>query len=408
MHVVIAGYFGFPRGGAPAARIRNFALGLRECGAQVRVLSMAPMLRDEQSPLHRQLEHDSVPYEKTSLCDLGSSAYRPGMVYSLRRRMRWFIGLYGAAIYTHRRLAQHIRADQCDLLFAYSRSAILVLPLIMLCRRYRIPLVMDISDLTEQFEGLGGSLIPVYWDWRLGAAYLPKQFDVLGVITHGLKDKYIALGCKRVIVTPSIEGWDNLLPVAPNPPRDEFRLVYVGALIDRDAPDLLFAALRRLRERGIPVVLDVIGRFANHAEGRRRAALCRTDPLLRDCINLIGEVDDQDLSMHLRAADGLILMRRDAPTEVYSFPTRLVEYLKHGRPVFVSDVGDIARYLRHGVDSMLLSAHDATQVADVIQSVINQPDRGFQLGIQGRQRGAECFDRRIHAARILETLNVGH
>src|SRR5262249_7532907 len=45
MNVAIVGSFPFPNGSASAARVRNFALGLRECGARVHVISMAPRPR---------------------------------------------------------------------------------------------------------------------------------------------------------------------------------------------------------------------------------------------------------------------------------------------------------------------------------------------------------------------------
>ena len=57
-------------------------------------------------------------------------------------------------------------------------------------------------------------------------------------------------------------------------------------------------------------------------------------------------------------ADGILLTRRDARTEALSFPTRLVEHLRHGRPVFVSDVGDVSHYLRDGQDVVLLDPRD--------------------------------------------------
>ena len=84
-----------------------------------------------------------------------------------------------------------------------------------------------------------------------------------------------------------------------------------------------------------------------------------------------------------------------------SFPTRLVEYLKAGRPVFVSDVGDVRTYLRHGVDAFLLDPTSVEAVAGVLESVILSEDRGYTVGHQGRRTGAALFNREEHARRIL-------
>ncbi len=93
-----------------------------------------------------------------------------------------------------------------------------------------------------------------------------------------------------------------------------------------------------------------------------------------------------------------MLTRRDARAEVLSFPTRLVEYLRVGRPVFVSDVGDVSRYLRDGEDAVLLHPRDPRRVAAAIAAVAVRADRGAALGRRGREAGARAFDRRTHAA----------
>ncbi len=395
MNIVIVGYLTFPTGSASGARMRNFALGFRECGAQVYVLAMAPMLQDPDNPRHTPLNYEGITYERTAWFDLSASR---GAV----SRLRWFLGLYGSVWTTQRRLRNIIQNGQCDFLLSYGRNAVLQWPLVQLCRKHGIPTVLDVTELAEHFRGWGGRLSPLYWDLQLGTRSMPRAFDIVSTITYSLKARYETLGCKQVFVIPSIEGWDNLPPVDPLPSHDHFRLVYVGTLTDRDAPEILLDAMRILQARSAPVCLDVIGRYQHFVEGRNRAARIQADPELRSGVNLVGEVSDEELAKRLRQADGLVLLRRDAPTEIAAFPTRLAEYLRQGRPVFVSDVGDIRVYLQHGQDALLLSPNDPEQVADVIQAVAASPDRGYRLGVQGRIRGAECFNRKFHAQRLLD------
>lgn len=400
MKVIIAGYFGFPSGGAPAARVRNFALGFRECGAEVRVLAMAPMIREPNAPLRTPLFYRDIIYQKTSLIDLGTSLYGSG-TRNFARRLRWFVGLYGAMQYTYHQVAANIDSNHCDLLFVYSRSAVLVYPLVKLCQKYGIPSIMDITELPESFGGFGKKLSPVYWDWQLGSNYMPRDFDIVSTITKGLAAKYTEMGCSQVVVTPSIESWDNLPPVNPLPHHKIFRLVYVGALIDRDAPEVLFEAMRLLGQQNVPVQLNLLGRFREIPDSNRWIHLCETDPNLQKTVKLVGWVSDAELRQHFNQADGFILMRRNAPTEIYSFPTRLVEYLKVGRPVFVSAVGDIADYLQDGKDAIFLSTSDSSQVAQAIADIVINSEKGRAIGHHGRQTGSTIFNRKEHGARIL-------
>ena len=85
-----------------------------------------------------------------------------------------------------------------------------------------------------------------------------------------------------------------------------------------------------------------------------------------------------------------------------SFPTRLVEHLGLGRPVFVSDVGDVSLYLRDGQDAVLLDPHDPKRVAAAIAAIASRSDRGAAIGRNGREAGARAFDRRTHAQHLLD------
>jgi glycosyltransferase involved in cell wall biosynthesis len=150
------------------------------------------------------------------------------------------------------------------------------------------------------------------------------------------------------------------------------------------------------------VALDVIGQYEGTESGRTFVRRCGADPLLRSVVSFWGTLGDAFLEERLGRSDGLILTRRDAPTEVLSFPTRLVEYLRYGRPVFVSNVGDIACYLRDREEVALLHPTDAMRAAGVIAGVAGRPDRGAELGQRGRDAGARAFDRKRHAARLLD------
>jgi glycosyltransferase involved in cell wall biosynthesis len=208
------------------------------------------------------------------------------------------------------------------------------------------------------------------------------------------------MGCRQILVVPSIEAWPSPPPVQPTG-NAEFRLAYVGALRERDAPDLLFDAMRVLAQRRASVVLDVIGHYDGTPEGRRFRAACEADGMLRPQVRFRGTLSDRDLHGALAGADGLLLTRRDARTEELSFPTRLVEYLRHGRPVFVSNVGDVACYLRDGLEAVLLHPRDPLRAAQAVADVAARPDRGAAIGLEGREAGARCFDRATHAARLL-------
>lgn len=403
MNVVIVGNFWFPRGTASAARVRNLALGLRECGARVHVMSMAPQPRLRGAPSAG--EHEGISYECVAPLTAAADGWRDAerSVPRLRRRpldrIRWLAGLYGATPVARRRLRRRIDRRECDLVVAYDRSAVRMTPLALLCRARGVTSVLDVVEISEHLRSHPASAL--YWDSLAGTRTAPRLFDGLTVISAGLEAAYRAAGCGRTLLVPAIEAWPPSPPPEPtgNP---TFRLAYVGALQPRDAPELLLQAMRILAGQGRPVALDVIGHYVGTERGRLVAQQCADDPLLRTSVSFRGSLSDAAMAERLAGSDGLVLTRRDAPAETMSFPTRLVEYLRHGRPVFASNVGDVARYLRDGEEVALLHPRDPIRAAAVIARVAGRPDRGAELGRRGREAGARAFDRRIHAARLLE------
>jgi glycosyltransferase involved in cell wall biosynthesis len=404
MNVVIVGGFWFPHGPASASRIRNLALGLRDCGARVHVIAMAPQPRASDNE-DGSREYHGVSYEyvapTTAVIDGWRDAERsiPRLRGRVSDKLRWFAGLYGATPFARRRLRERIDRRQCDLVVVYDRSALRMIPLARLCRARGVPTVLDVVEISEHLSG--GRRNAIYWDFRAGMRAAPRLFDGFTLITAGLETLYRGMGCARTLVLPGIEEWPEASLPEPTG-RATFHLTYVGALQSRDAPELLFDAMRLLARRKLPIVLDVVGHYEGTPRGAHFKALCAADPALGSVVRFLGTMSDAGLADQLRASDGLVLTRRSAPTEELSFPTRLVEYLRYGRPVFVSDVGDVSRYLRDLREVVLLHTGDAQRVADQVAQVVARPDRGAALGHCGRDAGARAFDRTTHAARLLD------
>lgn len=387
-HIVIAGDFWFPTGTASAARIRNLAEGLQAGGHQVQVISMSPTRLSQKMGVLPS----GVGYENTAVFNLPNTRLRS---------LIWFAGLYGSVVPTYQRLHSLISQKKCDLFIAYGRNAALLMPLVQLCHHHNIPCILDIVEILNQFSGQGGRLNPVYWDWYWGIEKMPLYFDGLTVISKGLQKKYLQKGCPNVLLLPSIEEWESL-PIATQPNRQSlFSLLWVSALVPRDNPELLLQAMVLLYQQGIPVQLNIVGRFYNNVHGKKIAQKCQEDPVLQKCVHLVGEVTDSELHTHMGLADGLVLLRRDDATERYSFPTRLVEYLKQKRPIFVSDVGDIRDYLQNGRDAILVSPDDPAQIAQAIAQIVQAPERGRAIGEQGYRQGLQCFNRDKHAKALL-------
>jgi glycosyltransferase involved in cell wall biosynthesis len=395
--VVLAGNFVFPSGTAPAMRMQNMATGLAENGAKVHVLPIAPIFTSDETTDRVHQLAPNVTYELLVTTPNPLPARNP-----LAKKPAWLWRTYSAALKAYKRLYQLIQAGECDLLIGYGRNMVLLGPLVRLCQASGIVSLLDVVELRSQFGGFGGKLNPVYWDWFLGERILPRWFDGLLIIAEGLRPVYEAVGVRRFLRVPAIEGWNEEFKVLEKETGERpFQLTCISTLINRDAPEVLLEAMRLLSKQNVAVRLNLLGKFREISSSDRWVRLCETDPGLRKIVKLVGRVSDEELAQYFSQADGFILTRRNAPTEICSFPTRLVEYLKSGRPVFVSAVGDIPDYLQDGRDVVFLSVQDPSQAAQAIADIVTNPEKGREIGFHGRQTGATVFNRKEHGARIL-------
>ncbi len=167
--------------------------------------------------------------------------------------------------------------------------------------------------------------------------------------------------------------------------RDVFALVDAFAVIADATPEL------RLRVIGGTLKPELLPDLHEHA---RRLAV-------DDRLELLGKVKRDELPPLLAAARILAMPRPDAPFSRAGLPTKLGEYLATGRPVVVSAVGDIPRYLSDGVDAYLVPPDDARAFAERLRHVIGHEDEARRVASAGRETARARFDPAVHGTRMI-------
>lgn len=404
MRLVIAGNLWFPTGQASASRVRNISLALSARGVRTHILAMAPTWHAIPLASARVRRYQGVTYERTSnfptvVHDLSPWLIKPGERHGIAERAVWAACGYAGIPVAYRRLGDLIQQKRCDGLFLYGRLASQAMPLIRICHRNGIPVCLDITEHEHTQPEMGGRLNPMHWDALLASRIVPRKCDGITVITTAMESVYRSRGCDHVMVLPSLESWADTLPVLPASRNSTFRLTYVGSLLPRDAPGYLVELARALSRVAPRVRLQLIGRVG--ASGRDVLNAIASDPSVASIVDLVGTVSDDELRERMIASDALLLTRRDSEAERMSFPTRLVEFLRTGRPVFTAGVGDVAKYLDDGVHAYLMPTDEPAEAARRVATVALSPDRGASVGIAGWHKGRELFHRDRHAERLI-------
>ncbi|WP_108248970.1 glycosyltransferase family 4 protein [Planctomonas deserti] len=145
---------------------------------------------------------------------------------------------------------------------------------------------------------------------------------------------------------------------------DRLRVVYVGRLSPRKGVDLLLAAVRTLKERGVPVHLSLVGAvFPGYEWYETQLHDTIAEGGLQDDVSFTGFVPS--VWDALRDADvAVVPSRLDEP-----FGNAAVEAVLAARPVIVSNTSGLREAAAGYASATFVPAGDAESIADALQSV---------------------------------------
>jgi glycosyltransferase involved in cell wall biosynthesis len=161
-------------------------------------------------------------------------------------------------------------------------------------------------------------------------------------------------------------------------------LLFVGRL---DGPgrqkglDTLLDAIP-LISKNQEVRLDVIGTGPGEVAFRRQTARLK----INDRVRFFGFIPHVDLPKYYKNASLLVL-----PSRRESFGLVLAEAMASSRPVVASRVGAIPEVVEDGVTGLLIPPDDPNACAAAITSLLDNPDRMWEMGKRGQERARACF-----------------
>lgn len=141
--------------------------------------------------------------------------------------------------------------------------------------------------------------------------------------------------------------------------------VWVGRLDKQKNPSLLIDAFQRLHQSTPDARLLVVGDGVLREQVEKRI---RVHGLATQVV-LCGVKPASTISTYLKAAD-IFLM----PSAYEGMPISVLEALGSGLPVVATDVGEISRVVRPGVNGELVTIHEPDQFADAMAKGLNNAE----------------------------------
>ena len=98
----------------------------------------------------------------------------------------------------------------------------------------------------------------------------------------------------------------------------------------------------------------------------------------------------------------LVLARPDSQQARAGFPTKVGEYLALGRPVVVTKVGEIPRFLEDGKTAYLVEPGNVESLANKLREVFADRERAEKIGLVGKDIAKTRFDWHNHEGTLCE------
>jgi glycosyltransferase involved in cell wall biosynthesis len=199
-------------------------------------------------------------------------------------------------------------------------------------------------------------------------------------ITASMSLKSIGVDANKII------PWDWPHAIKPSlfPPKSiahpkiSWNVIFVGAVVqDKGIGDLL-EAVEKLRSKGFPITLKVIGK--GEVDRYRQQA---KDLKIDDCVEFLGILPNSDIVPQMRSADAVVVASRHSCPE--GFPMTIYEALCSRSPIVISNHPMFCDKLTHGVNALIFQSGRPQSLAACLEQLFSSPDLYQALSIASEQ-----------------------
>ena len=346
MKIAMVSPYDFAWPGGVTAHVSQLAQQLTHCGHQVKVL--AP-----HSPSRENLETDDlVPMGRTVPVPSGGSIARVSL-----------------SLKVYRRVQQVLEQERFDVIHLHEPLAP-VLPLCVLECSNTVNVGTFHAYYNRQHLYRFSQPIVKRWHQRLhgGIAvspaahkyvhnFFPREYRI---IPNGIDVDHFTRNC---------EPWPQFRDGKTN-------ILFVGRMEKRKGLRYLLEAYSRLKWEYPNIRLIVVGPGNLDKDSHR--ILSARNP--QDVV-LIGGVSYADLPRYYASAD----IYCSPATGQESFGIVLLEAMAAGKPIVASAIEGYMGIIKPGEQGLLFPRRDPEALAEVLATLINNPEYALQLGTRGRQ-----------------------
>jgi glycosyltransferase involved in cell wall biosynthesis len=386
-NLYIIGCHNFPRPSAASTRLVTYGKCLLNT-------SITPYL----FCLHANYQSDgnNVPNYKGIYSNIRYE-YAPGTIYRgktfLKRRISEVIGLYNTSV----RLISDpgkkvVMLNVCNI---YQEMIF-----VFLCKLFNIPIIRESSEHleVENKRPLGVFIIGriihfIYFSITL------RGVDGFIVISRYL-ESFMIKNYKKAKLLKIPILIDSDFPEFKSNNKSHRVITYVGSLLDeKDGISILLEIFKEVSKKFDDVELKLIGGDEINLKRFKQYA---ADLGISQKVIFTGTIIRQQVFENLYNSDVLILTRPNNKQADAGFPTKLGEYLITGKPVVITDTGEIKYYLEDEVSAFIADPDNFDSMINKLTKVLKNDELAKVVGENGKNVALKYFSTDVNKAKLEE------
>lgn len=230
------------------------------------------------------------------------------------------------------------------------------------------------------------------------------HLDGLFVISRGLKKYFRSVGVdEKMIHIINMTVDPSRFRGLKSTPRERY-IAYCGkATNNKDGVDQLIKAFAITAKTHPDVKLYIIGSPPDNNDESGNLKLVKSLGI-EDKVVFTGVISAANIPQVLLNAEVLALDRPDNIQAKYGFPTKLGEYLLTGKPVVVTNVGDIGYFLKDGESALISKPNSLEDFSNKMNWALDNQQQASIIGERGRIVALKEFNAVIEAEKILTVI----
>jgi glycosyltransferase involved in cell wall biosynthesis len=261
-------------------------------------------------------------------------------------------------------------------IIVYSGYSFYLAPLIRWSKKSKIPIVFDAVEWYTPAKKIHWFLKPYFWNTEFAMQYfIPKTKNVIAISTY-LEKYYKSKNCNTVVVPPLFY---NKTTNKNKENSSYLQLSYTGSPGKKDNLNQILIAVLELNEenKNKKIKFEIAGintqQLLSYPAFKDKKTID-----LPNYFNAHGYI-----SMHLAQeitsnSDFSILFRKNDKTNTAGFPTKVVESLSVGTPIFLNYSSDLHLYLHNYKNAIVIDNFSVKSIKHELVKMLNLTNSQLQ------------------------------